>query len=208
MILTAIMLLAPVAGRCGEATQAPSSAAATEAPSLDEDALAMVKAFLKMPTAQLPAAHIPKFLAVDPAALPEKLRQPFWAKRLELYTLKQLADGKKKGGVRMPEEDCSIPKDTRSTSAGPLRRAGYEEISGLEEDYVMEQTECTEHDLMCEFTLQILAPSRGMKEGHGRRLFLHQNDPLFAMVALYRQHGRASTRFFGIGGVNCAPRSK
>jgi len=208
MILTVILILASAAGRCGEATPSPGSDAAAAAPALDQDTLAMVKAFLRLPTDQIPAAHIPKFLAVDPAALPEMLRQRFLAKRLELFTLKQLADGKKKGSVRMPEADCAVPRDAQSKSAGLLGMAGYEEIKELEEDYVMEQTRCTEHDLMCEFTLQILAPPGDKKEGQGRRLFLHQDDPLFAMVTLYRRHGRASTHFFGLGGVSCAPRLK
>ena len=201
------MLLAPSALWCGETAPSPAGDAAAAATALDPDTLAMVKAFLKLPTDQIPAAHIPRFLAVDPAALPAKLRQSFLAKRIELYTLKQLADGKKRGSVRMPEADCSIPKDTQG-SAMVLLMAGYEEINSNEEDYVMEQTKCTERDLMCEFTLQIVLPPKTKKGRQERRLFLHVNDPLFAIVGLYRGHGRASTHFFGLGGVSCAPRLK
>jgi hypothetical protein len=104
------MILAPALGRCGETATTPGTDAAASASSLDTDTLAMVKAFLKLPTAQLPPEHIPKFLAVDPAALPKELRQNFLAKRIELFTLKKITDDKKKGGVRMPEADCSIPK--------------------------------------------------------------------------------------------------
>jgi hypothetical protein len=175
---------------------------------LDPDTLEMVKAFLKMPTKELPAEHVPKFLAVDPEALPKPLRKPFQAKRIELYTLKQLADGKKRGSVRMPEANCDIPKDTRSTSAATLRMAGYEEIEELEEDYVMQQTKCTEHDMMCEFTLQILMLPKSKNGGKTRLLFLYDEDPLFALVAQYRQHGQSSTHFFGLGGISCAPRLK
>ncbi|MCX5795016.1 MAG: hypothetical protein NTY77_05950 [Elusimicrobia bacterium] len=176
--------------------------------SLDPDTMEMVKAFVKMPTSELPADSIPRFLAVDPAELPAKLRKSFLAKRVELYTLKQLADGKKRGGVRMPEADCAVPKEGQSDSAEILLLAGYEEINDLEEDYVLQVTKCTEHDLMCEFSLQVLAQPKGKKGGPRRRLFLHQNDPAFALVGLFRQHGKASTHFFGVGGVSCAPRLK
>jgi hypothetical protein len=203
--LVVLMLLAPSALWCGEAEQTAPAAAA---PALDEDTLAMVKAFLKLPTSEIPAEHIPRFLAVDPDSLPAKLQSAFLAKRIELYTLKQLAEGKKRGGVRMPEADCSIPKDLQGPSAGILMMAGYQEINDLEEDFVMEQTKCTERDLMCEFTLQILAPRKGAKGKPTRRLFLHVNDPVFALVGMFRSNGHVSTHFFGLGGVNCAPRLK
>jgi len=169
----------------------------------------MVKAFLKMPTEKLPAEHIPRFLAVDPAALPEKLRRPYQAKSIELYTLKQIAEGKKRGSVRMPEENCAIPQESRAKSVNILRMAGYEEISESEEEFVMGKTNCTERDLMCEFSLQIAVERTGKKGAARRRLFLHLRDPIFALVGQYRQQGRIrQTNFFGIGFPTCAPRRK
>jgi len=175
----------------------------------DTDTVAMVQAFLKMPTEKLPAEHIPRFLSVDPETLPAKLRRPFIVKRLELYTLKQLADGRKRGSVRMPEENCDVPKDAKSNSAAVLKMAGYEEILEGEESWVIQQTKCTEHDLLCEFSLQILLVREGQSKRTRRLLFLHEKDPLFALVAQYREGHVGSTKFFGIGGFpSCAPRLK
>jgi len=198
-ILTLLLMLSlPAALRAAD----PPPAAA-----LDADTLAMVKTFLKLPTEKLPAAHVGRFLGVDPGALPEKLRKPFLAKRLELYTLKQIADGKKRGTVRMPEEKCSAPIMAQGNSAGILLSAGFVEIYDDEEKFVMDKTNCTENDLQCEFTLQIVIEKKGNKTF--RRLFLHERDPIMAIVGQYRDAGKTKqTNFFGIGFPACAPRLK
>jgi hypothetical protein len=170
-----------------------------------KDKVALVQAVLKTPTAELLPDLIPEFLAVDPAVLPPKLRRPFAAKRLELYTLKQIADGRKKGGVRMPEADCSIPKEAKGDSIGVLKMAGYEEISDEEEKFVEKETKCTEHDLMCEFSLQIVMERMGKAQETRHYYFLHTRDPLFGVVAQYRQGHSGQTHFFGLGVPVCAP---
>ena len=176
---------------------------------MDPDTLAMVKAFLKMPTDQLPAEHIPKFLAVDPDSLPVNLRERFLAKKVELYSLKQIADGNKRGSVRMPQEDCAVSKDARSPIVKLLRMAGYLDITEDEEKFVMDHTHCTEHDLMCEFTLQVVAEPVGKKKEVRRKLLLHVRDPLMTLVGQYRDQGREKqTNFFGMMGASCAPRIK
>ena len=58
----------------------------------------------------------------------------------------------------MPKADCSIAKEAKGDSAGVLKMAGYEEITDDEERWVMDKTKCTERDLMCEFTLQVVTP--------------------------------------------------
>ncbi len=184
---------------------------AGEAPTvLDKDTLAMVEAFLKLPTQNLPPEHIPRFLAVKPSTLPKKLRTAFAAKRLELYTLKQMADGKRKGSVRMPEKDCAVPQDAKSTSVTILLMAGFVEISEEEEIYLKDETHCSERAMMCEFSLQIILERIGRKGTPHRRFFLHPNDPLFALVGEYRAVGRRrQTNFFGEGGhALCASGSK
>jgi len=205
-MLTALLILClPVAGRAaGEAAALPKAGAPSA-----QDTAALVQAFLDTPIAELPPDFIPEFLAVNPDDLPQKLRQPFAAKRLELYTLKQLVEGRKKGGVRMPQADCSIAKEAKGDSVGVLKMAGYEEITDDEESWVMGKTQCTERDLMCEFTLQVVT-GKAKKTGHARRfLFLHPKDPMFALVAQYREQGRVKqTNFFGIGSPVCAPRLK
>ncbi|MBI5241330.1 MAG: hypothetical protein HY926_12730 [Elusimicrobia bacterium] len=179
-----------------------------EAPAAD-DKVKLVQAFLDMPTAELPADLVPEFLAVDPATLPEKLREPFAAKRLELYALKQIVGGKKRGAVRMPEENCAIEKEAKADSARILMMAGFGPITEDEERFVMDKTNCTERDLMCEFSLQIVGVKAAKKKPAHRLLFLHLRDPLMALVGQYREMGRVKqTNFFGIGGPVCAPRLK
>lgn len=208
-VLTALFFLClPAAASAGalEEVKAEAPAAPTA-----QDKEKLVQAFLNTQTTELPPDLIPEFLAIDPQELPQKLRQPFAAKRLELYTLKQLVEGKKKGGVRMPEADCSMDKEAKSDSAGILKFAGYEEITDDEERWVMDKTKCTERDLQCEFTLQVVtAKVKNKKTSYVRKfLFLHPKDPIFAMIAQYREVGRAKqTNFFGLGGPVCAPRLK
>ena len=181
---------------------------AGDAAPLDADTLDMVKAFLKMPTADLPTAHISRFMAVDPEALPKKLRQPYEGKRLELRTLVRLAEGKKRGVVRMPEADCSRSRDAEGSAISVLLMAGYQEISFEEEKYVEKETRCTERDLMCEFSLVVVVEKKGKPPVARARFFLHFRDPLFAIVGQYREGHAGQTHFFGLGVPTCAPRLK
>lgn len=203
--LTAFLLLA-APGRADAAGDRDPAAAVSA--SLDSDTLDMVKAFLAVPTEQLPAEHIPRFLAVDPEALPVKLRQRYLAKRVELYTLKQIADGEKRGIVRMPEDDCAIPKDIHSGIITILKIAHYVEITEDEEKYLEDHTHCTERDLMCEFSLQLVVKREAKTKEPRRTLFLYVKDPLMNLVGRYREQGRdRQTNFFGVAGVSCAPRN-
>jgi hypothetical protein len=177
------------------------------APAADADkaTLKMVEFFIKAPVSELPPDHIEEFLAVDPDTLPKKLREPYKGKRLELYTLKQLSAGKKKGFFRMPEQDCAIPKDAKSNDIKALKFAGYEEIPEDEKDCVEKITHCNEHQLMCEFTLQIVIETVGKKKKERvRHIFLHQNDPLMAVVAQCRAGVGGQTNFFGTLKPSCA----
>ena len=163
-----------------------------------------VEAFLKAPTSELPPDKIDDFLAIDPDSLPAKLRTPFRAKRVELYTLKQLAEGKKKGTIRTPDADCSIPKDAKSGEAKILLMAGYSEITGDELDCVKSRTKCTERDLMCEFSLQEVVERVGKKKEIKYRFFFHERDPMMAVVAGCRGGTGGQTNFFGRGGPICS----
>ena len=208
-MLTALLLLfLPAAVSAGALEEVKAEAPKTPTA---EDKERLVQAFLDTPTIELPPDLIPEFLALAPEELPEKLRPGFAAKRLELYTLKQIVEGKKKGGVRMPEENCSLTKDAKGDSVGIVRAAGFVEINDEEERWVMDKTKCTEHDLQCEFTLQIVAARvKNKKASYVQRfLFMHPKDPIFALIAQYREMGRVKqTNFFGIGSPVCAPRLK
>lgn len=163
----------------------------------------MVKAFVKMPTDSLPPGSIDRFMAVEAQALPKDLRRPFEAKKLELQSLRDIALAKKRGFVRMPEKDCAIPKERENREIDLLLLAGFLPIDEDEESFLMDKTKCTEHDLMCEFSLLIALEKKGKKTY--RRYFLHSKDPLMAYVGEYRASGKVggSTNFFGRVPPNC-----
>lgn len=178
--------------------------AADDKPAATPDQIKMVEFFVKAPASDLPAGHIDEFLAIEPDSLPKKLQQPFKAKRLELYTLKQLSAGKKKGVFRMPQADCDIPRDAKSNDLKALGMAGYAEITDDEENCVVKISHCTERDMMCEFTLQIVIETVGKKKQRVRHLLLHQNDPLQAIVAECRAGVGGQTNFFGALKPSCS----
>jgi hypothetical protein len=199
-----------VMARSEDGAAAPAAAevrVSTENPvALDADTLEMVKEFLKLPADKLPLEFIPRFLAVDPASLPRKLRRPFEARKLELYSLKQLQQTKKKGIVLLPDDHCEAPKEAKSQDFNVLRMAGYKEITEEEDIWLTKRTRCTEQDMLCNFSLQILNEKvgSGRQARMRRRYFLYcwiGCDPLMALVEIYRAHADdSSTNFFGSGG--------
>lgn len=167
--------------------------------SADAETVKLVRFFIKTPTAELPPELVEAFLAVKSETLPKKLRRPYEAKKLELYTLKQLAVGKNKGDYRITAEDCSAPKEGRSQDAALLKQSGYVEIEEDEEQYLIDKTHCSQQKQMCEFTLQIIVETAGRRIVR-RRYFLHGKDPLMALVSEYRaSKGHRNTNFFGLG---------
>jgi hypothetical protein len=204
-LAAALSALLALSGPASARAADPAPTSQDPAGALDEDTLAMVKAFLRMPTEQLPPEHIPKFLALDPAALPKKLRRPFEAKRLELYSLKQLGQTRKQGNILMPDDHCEVPKEAKSQDVSLLMMAGYKEITEDEEIWVGQRTRCTEHDMLCDFSLQILDErvGSGKKARRRRRYFLFCSlacDPLMVLVGVHRAHvNDPNTNFFGTG---------
>jgi hypothetical protein len=200
MTISCLMLILGLAHPALAADDAKAPAPA------DADTVKMVEFFIKAPVSDLPADHIQDFMDVNPDSLPKKLVEPFKGKRLELYTLKQEAAGKKRGVYRMPEKDCEITKDAKSDDLAALKIAGYQEITDDEEKCVEEHTKCTEHDMLCEFSLQIAVETvvKKNKKTRIRHLFLHQNDVLMAVVAECRADVGAATNFFGTMKPACA----
>ncbi len=204
-----------------------TSARADEMP---PDIIELVERLVKLEIEDFPPHEVPAFLSADPTGLPEKLRVPYKSKRLELYTLHHLQNKGKLGFVRMPEADCSVPEESQSGEAEVLLQAGYFEIEETEENFLIKRTKCTEKDLMCEFSLRIIAEDaeepkvpkakkkkkkrsknkeKKAKKKPKRRLFLHATDPLAALVETYRQRGSSGqTDFFGSRAPGCAPRLK
>lgn len=177
-------------------------ASGTHAARLDADTLAMVEAFLKVPTASLPPDSIERFISLESADLPKKLRRPYEAKKLELLTLRNIARSKKKGLLRTPEAGCSAPPENQGRQAGVLKLAGFQEISEEEKLFLEKETSCTEQELVCEFSLTVVVEKKGKQKRW--RYFLHENDPVFALVAQFRAGPRkGGTNFFGLSKPSC-----
>lgn len=183
------------------------AAAPVKTEKADPDIIRLVKLFIETPTSDLPIEAIDQFLSVDSSTLPRELRKPFSAKKLELMTLKHMADTQKGGNTRSYNGDCAPPPGTKENELAILRFGGFwSEISEEEEGYLMKRTSCTEQELLCEFSLQIaLAPAKKKNGKRRRHYFLHPKDPLMAYVGEYRAGSEAMpTNFFGSGGsITC-----
>jgi hypothetical protein len=182
------------------------AAAPARAMEASKDTVDMVQAFLKLPIDQLPVEHIDEFIAVDPESLPKKLRTPFKARRLELYTLKQLHKRKKYGTIIASDEACAVPHEAKSGEVGLLRMVGYQEIDEEEKQWLEDKTKCTERDMLCEFTLQIVDET--VKKKRVRHYYLYCKgaacDALFVLVGTRRAGVKAKqTNFFGSGSPVC-----
>jgi hypothetical protein len=165
-----------------------------------------VEQFLKVPVEELEASEIEDFLTIDPKVLPKRLQRPYEARKLELFTLRHLAYSRKKGLVRTPDKDCSIPMEAKSGDPLSLKRAGYMPIGEDEEQNLIDKTKCTERELMCETTLQVVIV-KDEKTGKvkKRRYFLYPNDPLMPLIAAYREGKNigGNTNFFSQPSMLC-----
>ncbi len=161
-----------------------------------------VEEFVKAPVSDLPPDSIEGFLRVDPETLPKKLQGPYQARRLELYTLKQLVENKKKGMIRMMDKTCDVPQETKADSSGVYKAAGFGEITPDDVACAVDRTHCSEQELMCEFTLRetIDVDKKGKKKYH---FFLNPNDPLMAIVTACRNNSGGQTNFFGAMTPTC-----
>jgi hypothetical protein len=167
---------------------------------LGKKELQFVERFVKADIGDLTPENIQYFMTLDTSGLPAKLREKAEARRLELHTLRQVA-GVKRAPLRMPEKDCEADANAKSTSAKALLMAGYMEITEDDLFCIMKKTECTERDLMCEFTLQIAPVFNKKGKPDGRRVFFHQNDPITTLLPECRNPRGVggNTNFFGLG---------
>lgn len=164
----------------------------------DKTVIELVDYFLKTPTADANPKLVEPFLALDPDALPKRQREKARAKQLEIRTLVRLHDTKKKGSILMPAEGCTLESFVHpQKDYGIFAIAGFGPITEDDLTYVMQRTHCTELDLGCQFSLTIFF-DKGSKKP--RRLMLHENDPVEAIVAEGRHSGKSNqTNFFGLG---------
>ena len=72
---------------------------------------------------------------------------------------------------------------------------GNAEIEWEEEEYVELKTNCTEDQLLCEFSLNVIVIPRPGKPPK-KRFYLMEADPLMALVAEKRGGGGSNGRYF------------
>lgn len=169
----------------------------------DKETVELVELFLKADTGDLPPDHIPRFLAVEPASLPPKLRERAQAKQSELRALMRVSKSKKKGylkrlGVEEPAQ-CRIEQGS-PTYVQALLAFGFDEIYEDEEKFLMERTRCEECELQEESSLTfVLIPAKKKGERPTKRMFMSMNDPFHILIATYRKKTGGQTDFFGVG---------
>lgn len=175
----------------------------------DPAATKLVQFFLDTGTADLPPERVPVFLAVDPAKLPAKLRDPFTAKKIELLALKKNSDSKYKPPLRMLGKDsagetCGPPQEM--ATVGLMLKLGFERIDQEEEEWLMRETRCSECELRTEFSLTLVTtPPKRKGEKKELHYLMHSNDPIMALIATHRAGVQSTnTNFFGMGsGPKC-----
>jgi hypothetical protein len=177
-----------------------------------DDTVDFVQAFLKVETGQIPPKLIPRFMDVDAAVLPEKMRPQFEAKKTELEVLQKIAAGKKKWGARRagkdPIESCGSKKKS-ATFIAYMKQMGFFEITAEEVEMLEKKTKCNFCELAEEFSftpvIKIPKKKKNKKKGKEKNVYLlHMKDPLEAYVGQYRQTGnvRSSTNFFGASSLS------
>lgn len=174
----------------------PAAAADKKA---DAETVKLVSQVVKVDIPDIPPEAVEAFLAVDPETLPKKLRKPFEVRKIELYTARQLALAKKKSNWRsINKEECSLPKEAQAKAVGFLMFAGYGKVTDEEIAYVEKRSGCTQRDMMCEFTLQIILEKQKDRKEPKKIYLLHTKDALMAYVSELRAGmSGGNTNFFG-----------
>ena len=169
--------------------------AAAEGPD-EATKIKMVEYMLKTPMNEADPGLVSGFMKIDPETLPKKLRDKTRGKQMEIDAVVKLHNGKKKGPFRFPQA-CQ-PKRYEGPEGIRIMNLiiGNEEILWEEEDYIEKKTNCTEDQLLCEFSLNIVIMKRKDKPTL-KRFFLMSQDPLMALVAEKRGGGgSAGNKYF------------
>lgn len=213
LLLLAVLLLAPAVdaakrkASAGKAkpTAATAAKSAPEDPgTADADTVKLAGIVIKTPTDQLDPTLAGAFLKVDTQTLPPRQRVAARGKQMELRALIKVAEGKKKGGIRMvgPEE-CQAPKLTQDDLKWLLNpMLGFVEAEEWAVGEAGTQTECSELDMQCQFSLHIVHMPKGSKPP--RRFFFQERDPMLAIVQMKERNiDGKQTHFFGAGFLKC-----
>lgn len=193
LLLSALLALPALAAK--------KAAAPPAAASEDEK---LVDYFAKTPTSDLNPQLIPRFMALDPANVPEKKRPAFFAKKLELKSLRKTMESKTKPPIRRagldPVKNCAGEEGDEGM-ARAMSIGGFAEVYSDEVAMLSEKTKCTECELVEEFTLTrvLVRPDPKTKKKPVLHLYLHTKDPLMALVEQYRSGKGNGTNFFSVG---------
>lgn len=221
LLLAAALLLAPAAD-AAERRRAPArsksldalkdepaarkeraESASKDAGTADETTVKLAQVVINTPTAELDPTLAGAFLKVDAQTLPVRLRSKARGKQLELRSLIQIAEGKKKGGIRVVGPDPCVLEKFKPSDIPILLQVGFVEVGENGVDGAMRQTLCTELDLQCQFTMKIVDMPKGARPP--RRYFFQEKDPMKAIAELHDRGGKApgQTNFFGAGFLTC-----
>jgi hypothetical protein len=191
--------------------RAPAGRATPQVPKIardlgtaDETQVKLAQVVIKTPTAELDPTLASAFLKLDVETLPAALRVKARGKQVELRSLISIAEGKKKGAIRMiGTETCEEEKFT-AADIGMLLQVGFVEAQEHGVDGASKQTNCSEQDMKCQFTLKVIVMPPGSKPR--RRYFFQEKDPMLAIVQLHEKAASGvggQTNFFGAGYLAC-----
>jgi len=176
MTLALLLCLAGLAG-----------AARAEGPD-EATRIKMAEYMLKTPMNEADPALVSGFMKLDTSTLPNKLRDKARGKQMEIDAVVKMHNGKKKGPFRFPAA-CEIKRYEGPEGIRIMGMImGNEEIASEEEEYIERKANCTEEQLICEFSLNIVLMKRKDKPPL-KRYFMMSQDPLMSFVAEKRGGG-------------------
>ncbi len=151
----------------------------------EETKVKMVQYMLKTPMNEADPTIVSGFMKIDPDTLPKKWRDKARGKQMEVDSVVKIHSGKKKGPFRFPDNKCAAKKYGPEGLPIMAMIIGNAEIESEEADYLEKRTDCSEDQLICEFTLNVVIIPRKGKPAL-RRYYLMEQDPLMAYLAEYR----------------------
>ncbi|MBI2385493.1 MAG: hypothetical protein HYV14_05695 [Elusimicrobia bacterium] len=157
----------------------------------EETRVKIAQYMLKTPMNEADPTLVSGFMKLDPESLPKKMRDKVRAKQMEIDAVVKIHNGKKKGPFRFPAA-CQIKIYEGPEGMRVMKLImGNEEITEEEEEYLELKGNCTEEQLMCEFSLNIVM-MRPKGKPPRKHYFVMQGDPLMAWVAEKRGGGASA----------------
>jgi hypothetical protein len=207
LLLAAALLLASAAGAADKKKPAAKSKTLEvleDGGTADETQVKLAEVVIKTPTAELDPTLAGAFLKLDAAILPKRLRAKARGKQIELRSLVSIAEGKKKGAIRMIGAETCEEEKFSAADISMLLQVGFVEAQEHGVEGAERQTNCSEQDMKCQFTLKVIVMPPGSKPR--RRYFFQEKDPMLAIVQLHEKAAGGAggqTNFFGAGYLAC-----